>query len=249
MNLGEMRLDVRDRIGEKTPNFWTDEFITRKLNAGQTRFAHEEKWHWLYALQSNIPLLSGTNQIELIDGIDLTRHFSLTLYKSGSTEPVLPKRVTAHTGARLRQRHTTVGEPAFWYPVSMVKNTYGTGDPAEWSHVIRVVPSTDQAYTAEYFYLREPTKMVAEDDECDIPESYQEAVIAWATAQCWLKELNGGRKAQEEFNIYNTVLEQAQADMKENAHDTISSWGGDPVDRPTPIDELKKRLFTVPLGG
>lgn len=248
MNLLEMRTDVRERLGERTPNFWTDPFINNKINQGQTRFAREEKWPWLYAVQENIPLAQGANTVELIDGIDWTRHFALALYREGAAEPVLPKRVTAWTGLRLKQRHTA-GEPQFWYPAGMVINEYPDGDRWEGAHTAKLVPAADQAYTVEYYYIREPERLVNDADETIIPEAYQEAIVAWATAQCWLKELNGGRKAQEEFDIYNTVLEQAQADYKESAQDTTFSWGGDPINRPTPRDELLRRLFTTPLGA
>lgn len=248
MNLLEMRTDVRERLGERTPNFWTDVFINNKINQGQTRFAREERWPWLYAVQPNVPLGQGGNTIELIDGIDWTRHFALALYKSGDSTPILPKRVNTFTGLRLKQKHTGVGEPGYWYPAGTVTNVYGDGDKLEVAHTAKLVPAADQAYTVEYYYIRQPDKLVADTDESIIPEAYQEAIVAWATAQCWLKEINGERKAQSEFNIYNTVLEQAQKDYKSMAQDESHSWGGDPVGRPSPKDELLRRLFTQPLG-
>lgn len=249
MNLLEMKTDVRERLGERTPNFWTDPFIINRLNQGQTRFAREERWPWLYAVQENIPLAQGADTVELIDGIDWTRHFALALYKAGDTAPILPERVNTFTGLRLKQQHSTVGEPAFWYPSGMVINAYPDGNIWEGAHTAKLVPAADQAYTVEYYYIREPDKLVNDEDESIIPEAYQEAIVAWATAQCWLKEINGERKAQSEFNLYNTVLEQAQADYKQTAQDSAPSWGGDPVRRPTRREELHRRLFSVPLGA
>jgi hypothetical protein len=248
MNLGEMRLDVRDRIGERTANFWSDEFINRKLNQAQLRFAREEKWTWLYAVQVNIPVPVNTMKVELMDGIDWTRHFGLTLYRDGSDIPILPKRVSPLHGRNHRQQEYTTGEPRYWFPSTMVKNTYESGDPSEWAHVAELVPAADQAYTAEVYFMREPTKMVADEDECDLPEAYQEAVVAWATAQCWLKDLNGGRKAQEEFNLYNTVLDQAKQDHLALAAGESVTWGGDDI-RDVPTNWLHRMLFHTPLGG
>lgn len=249
MNLLEMRTDVRDRIGERTENFWFDTFINNKLNEGQRRFCREERWTWLQAIQSNIPVAEGTTNIELIDGVDVSRHFGLVLYKENSNEPIYPKRVSAPTALRLLRRHNTTGEPLYWYPAQTVTNTYGTGDALETASVVKLVPAADQGYTAEYFYLRDPGNMDSDSDECTIPEAYQEAVIAWATAQCWLKELNGERKAQSEFNLYNMVLTQAQRDQKELAADEDISWGGDEYNK-VQVRELPRRLFAGgPLGS
>lgn len=249
MNLAEMRADVRERIGERSANFWTDTFITRKLNEGQRRFAREDRWTWLQAIQTGIPVPEGTSSIELIDGVDVSRHFAVVLTYEGGDVPVIPTRIKAPNARQMQKLYTTSGEPMYWYAAQTVTNEYESGDALEVASVIKLVPAADKAYTAEYFYIRDPADMVADEDECEIPEAYQEAVIAWATAQCWLKELNGERKAQSEFSLYNTVLSQAKADQAGLALDEKLSWGGDEY-KNVPYNDLHRRLFAGgPLGG
>jgi hypothetical protein len=65
----------------------------------------------------------------------------------------------------------------------------------------------------------------ADEDEPDIPEQYQDAVISWATGMLWLKELNGGGKAQEQFTLYREVLDQARLDQKQLSIDEAIVWG------------------------
>ncbi len=64
-----------------------------------------------------------------------------------------------------------------------------------------------------------------EDDVPDCPIQYHEAIVALATGNLWTKELNGGTKAQEQWNIYNMILAQAKKDLKANADDEVQVVG------------------------
>jgi hypothetical protein len=259
MQRDEMVAEVRERIGENTPNFWSDAFIIRNLVQGARRFNNEERWHWLYTVQPNIPVNAGNPNVELIDNVPTNRHFALRLTKVGdaSARTIFLKRVDVAQGLKLGHRYYQSGEPAWYYIVSSVANAYLDGDTAT-AVIVKLVPTPDVAYLAEYVYLRDDPGLAADTytvgdagaaSEPRMPESYHEAVVAWATAKCWLKELNGERKAQSEFNIYNTVLDQARKDHVSQSFDEQLAWGEDdyPLIRE---NELHRRLFAGgPLGG
>jgi hypothetical protein len=240
MTLTEMIADVRERVGERTPNFWTDEFITARLNEGQTRFAREEKWQWLQTVDDAGQLTAGDNTLDLQTNVDFNRHFAIALYTvADPSTPIVPKRVRPTEALRFRDRYTTDAEPLYWY---LVQTNAGAAE-------VRFVPSADQTYDVEYFYFRDPAPLVNGADESDIPPAYQEAVLSWATAQCWLKELTAERKAQAEFNIYNSVLEQARTDQQSLAIGESIRWGGDEY-KLTRQNLLHRMLFAGgPLGG
>lgn len=245
MNRATMRLEVRDRLGEKTENFWFDTHINAALDEGQRRFCHEERWPWLFTSQKNIPVGKGTSEIELIDNVAVSRHFSLVLRPtSNPTQMILPRKVLPHTGVKL-QAQGLGGQPKYWFVTGHVNNFYpdGTFDIAQ---KITLAPAADQAYTAEYTFTREPAPL-SDTEEPLMPEPYQGAIIAWATAQMWLKELNGGTKAQEQFSIYNTILDQARADLKDMALDEHLSWGSDPTEE-YPNNDRRWPLH-FPLGN
>lgn len=240
-----MRAEVRDRLGERSENFWTDTSINAALDEGQRRFCHEERWPWLYASQKNIPVATGGTDIELIDNVAVNRHFNLVLRPvSGSPDIFIPRKVLPHTGLRMQAERLS-GPPRFWFVTGHVTNFYedGTFDIAQ---TITLVPAADREYTAEYTFTREPPGL-ADGTEPEMPEPYQGAIIAWATAQMWLKELNGGTKAQEQFALYNTILDQARQDLKEFALDENTSWGNDPVEE-YPYNDNRWRM-NFPLGN
>lgn len=230
MNLSTMVADVRDRLSEREENFWSDTHIKAALNEGQNRFCHAEEWYWLISKQPNINVPQGSSEVELIDGVDISRHFALTLRPvTGTQRLILPRRTTPYNGLRLLQQNSGTGEPRWWYVTRTVYNSYEDGT-VEAANIITLVPSADQSYVAEYLFFRQPDTLVNDLDKSIVPEQYQGAIVAWATAQMWLKELNASAKAQEQFNIYNTILEQAKDKQQQVASDEVISWGSDEQD-------------------
>src|SRR5687767_10443554 len=190
MLLEEMREDVRARIGEDAADFWKDADINRYLNAGVTRFCHEEKWDWLFHVYTGIPVALGEPEIELIDDVDYTRHTGLALRPSGdSTDSrlITPVRIPVQRGLELRQTYYTQAEPQFFYLSHVVRKSYEDPSLAPDANalVIRMLPTPERAYVAEFSYFKNPASMV-DGDYCVVPEPYQDAVIAWATGMCWL---------------------------------------------------------------
>lgn len=238
-----MRTEVRERLGETTTfDFWSQDYIDRQLNQAVKKFSAEERWPWLQVIQANVPVAAGTNEVELIDDLDLNRHMVLSLMPTGATDEgqlLFPKRVDAAKGFEMRRRYNHRSSPLFYYVSYAVENTYAEADNVSArALVLRLVPTPAVAYTAEYVYFEAPGTYT-DGDEPPVPEQYIEAPIAWATAICWLKELNGSGKAQEQFNIYNAVLAGAQRDLKSMGNDEIVTWGGEeptyPLDRFDPV--------------
>lgn len=207
-----MVVEVRQRLGEDIEDFWKTDHIVRMLNEGIKRFAMEEKWHWLYTSRPGIPVAQGATTLPLEDEVDVSRHFSLLL--TDGTESYAPRRVSPADGLRLRTLGRT-GSPQFYFVAS---NAAGTQN-------LYLNPAADRAYTAEYFYIRTPAELAAGTTEPDLPAPYHEAVVAWATGMLWLKELNGGGKAGEQFALYREVLEQARQDQKRLSIDESVVWG------------------------
>ncbi len=220
MDTATMKLEVRERLGETTEeDFWKDTHILRMLNEGLRRFSMEEKWPWLFTTRTDLTLPADSTTLGLETDIDINRYFSLVLVE-GSTALHAPRRVQPGDGARIRVETFGVKDTPRWYWVERI------ADPGTvLNYVIRFAPQADKEYGAEYSYLRIPAALDSDDDIPDIPEAYQEAIIAYATGMLWLKELTGGGKAQEQFNIYQAVLQQARQEMKAFAIDEQLVWG------------------------
>lgn len=223
------RSEVRERLGETSADFWSDAFINRNLNEGLRRFLNEERWTWLRRVRSNISITAGNPEFTLEPDVDVSRQFALALRPSGATDDsqlLLPKRVQPDSGYVLRRRYPNQGSPAYYYIVRA--QTTGGSDPAPQA-VCRLIPTPDRAYTAEYTYYYHQVADLTDGDDISaiIPRQYVEAPIAWATGMCWLKELNGSGKAQEQFNIYNAILAQAKKNEEELSVDEPVIWGGE----------------------
>lgn len=224
MDLLTARTEIRSRLGEDTPDFWTDDELVRALNEGVRRFSQEEKWPWLYTLKTGITVDAGEDTVELEDNISFPRQFNLVITPEGG-EPYMPKRVTPVEGTKLRVETRTSGDPRWYY----LESTTAVENPVvNKSPVIRLVPEPSSDLSLEYQYIRLPGILTADTDELDIPEEYVGGPIAWATAQCWLKELNWNQKAKEQFELFATVLAAARKDHRRIAIDDGMAWGGEP---------------------
>ena len=248
MLLEDMRSEVRQRLGELTADFWTDDYIDSQLNAGAVRFCREERWDWLQAIQTGVVVAANATSIDLVDDIDSTRTFSLVYKPDTATlesQYQILQRVSPSQGWELRTRYPNAGTPLYFYVAKVVDTA---GPPVTVNLQLHIVPKVQYDGTIEYLYFREQSTFTT-GEEPIIPEAYQEAVVAWATGMCWLKELNGGGKAQEQFNVYQSVLQQALRDQKSQANDDILIWGGAPPQGRmlTPHDWVRTR--TLPTLG
>lgn len=220
MQLSEFREEVRNNLGEDTEDFWKTTQIDRAINRAIRYFCHEEPWAWLQTT-STAQLLVDQNTIVLPDDVDIVRAFNIVLQK-GSERPRPAKRVSPIEGIRYGITRTDAGQPRVFYLQSTVTSVGGA-----LQYTIKFVPKADGTYSIDLHYLRRPVKLVETTDEPDIPEDYQDGVLAFATATLWLPELQGsGVKAQEQMEIYNAMLINARRDQGRFAEDETVIFGG-----------------------
>jgi hypothetical protein len=224
MNLGEARYEIRQRLGEDFEDFWREPHITRAVNEGLKRFAYEERWPWYRTVES-FDLVADEGNIVLANNVEFNRNIDVAIQpwaSSSSRDLHFPERVTPDNGWELRKLNPQLGLPRYYFLESVAS---GTGSMVT---TLRFSPEPDRDYKGELHYFRIPADVVDESDVIDCPDQYVGAPVAWATGQLWLKELNGGGKAQEQFNLYNAVLAQAMEDFRSQPDDSPLSIGGMP---------------------
>lgn len=321
MDTGTAVEEVRARLGELSPDFWTAAEVLRALNAACTRFGMAEKGEWLFTTASDT-LPADTATLDLQQGVSVNRQFLLEGLFSGDTRPRHPRRVTPAEGVQLRGRfYTSASDPIAYYLSSVADadaneietitnagSTSGTFDitysgqttatlsrgatAAEvqaalqalsnigdadvrcyggplgtaavyiefrgalgginitpvtlggtttsmtvatpqaggatsglYTPTITFVPTLSRDFALTYTYLRVPRTLAVSADVIDIPEEYVDAVIAHATGRLWLKELRDSRKADEQFGLYNQVLDDAKRDQRKLLGDESFAWG------------------------
>jgi len=238
MNIGECFREVRERLGEDAENFWRDSAIYRALNDAVQRFSHEHRWSWL-VMQCSIDIAQGATEVQLIDDVDWSRNYNFILVPAtGDRDLVKPEKVQPERAAYLRNLYADTSNlpPRYFYLDNRVINAYDPVGPGEISDTaraiglsVRLIPAADKAYTGELRYYRNVRLLSADDPEGvpDCPIQYHDAIVSLAAGKLWLKELNGGNKAQEMFNVYNSILDQARQDETNNADDEFILWGGE----------------------
>jgi hypothetical protein len=226
MNWGTILEEVRDHLGEYQENFHKDAALLRAANEAVRRFNRSERWPWLVTERTGDIISQTQPELELIDDVDLNRHLGIELVKTGDATGriILPERVTPIEGMRRRQRYNRAAEPNAYYLVRGVRNTY-EDDIAAPALVVRFLPSPDGEYMARYMYFRSSQPIVELADEPDLPADYHDAVVHYVCGRAWLKELNGSRKAQEQFDLFNSVLDQAKGEHLTLADDERLGWG------------------------
>ena len=256
MNRSEIRDEIRQRIGEDLENFWRDSYINRSIDQACQRFTHEERWKWLI-MRVYLDLPADEWNIQLVDDVDYTRQYDLAMRPTGDTTDVrlvVPKKVDNYRLQELRQENpTSTGTPHSYTLERRVVNTYTLPDvnsdtTRSTGIQIRVFPTPNIAYDVDFRAYRN-VRLLADDESVpDLPIQYHDAIVALATGNLWLRELNGGTKAQEQFNIYNTILEQAKRDNAANADDEMQVFGIDRVQgRGSESDWLRMQV-AEPLG-
>jgi hypothetical protein len=227
------REEIRSRLGESTENadFWSEAQVDRAINEALRRFSREQRWSWLYTSVEGVVIPADTKTLALQPEVAAHRHLNLSAVRAGDSNIMPFRRVAPNVGFDLRRTYERTGVSingyTTWYYLESAALGPGDGStPGPMTWVIRLVPPPDVEYVLDYQFIRNPAKLVACGDIGDIPGVYSEAVNSWATGTLWLAELNGGSKAQEQFNIYASVLEQAQNDETGSIPDTIVRWGG-----------------------
>jgi hypothetical protein len=219
-------LEVRNRLGEETEDFWDDsEELIPYLNEGVRRFSSEERWPWMATERLEV-LTAGTSDLELPEGILFPRAFGVLLTPEGITRPYMPTRVPAAKGQELRTIYVTEAlYPQWFYQVT----TEDEGDAAaqKYIQVMRFIPTPSTDTDVTYLYNRDPVEPVAASDELDVPDAYVRGPIAYATYLAWKKELQGSSHAQAALEEYAYVVSQAKRDVRKDSNDAETGWGNE----------------------
>jgi|SRR3990170_3521620 len=225
MNLGTMRTEVRDIIGELTADFWTDAELNRYLTEAHFRFIGEATWPWLLT-EATASLAATVDTLELPAGVDYTKSINLSLTPEGETRIYQPVRVSPSKGFQLRTMYsstTTVQRPSWFYVTSVAD---GSAE-ALFTTTIKFIPAPTGTMEVEYQYFRQVSDFTADNDIPDAPVEYHKGLVHYAAGTAWLKELNGGPKAKEQFELYSLVVEQAKREFFAEPNDQPLVMGKD----------------------
>lgn len=233
MDLGDIRTDVRERIGEDSADFFTDAEVDRAINIAQTTFIAEEPWPWLYTEWAT-SIAEGVDTLELPSNASLHRVFNLSIFGGSLYRGRQLERVEPAAGFRIRHGYEAANAcPRYYYLTS------ATRDAAEVLYVVRLTPVPDVDYDIEAQYLRVPAELTGSTDVPDLPDEYHPALPAWAAGHLFLKEMDISQKAQEQFQLYFGVLAQARKLLEVQVDEQIAWSRGTPTRfRPTVWDRI-----------
>jgi hypothetical protein len=218
MLLSELRTDVRERIGEDAADFFTDAEVDRAINLGVTTFTAEEPWPWLYTAFTST-LAGGATTKQLPNNVSVHRFFNLAIFGGDLARGRLLERVEPEQGFQLRYDYTNLNSSPTYYYISAAVQTAGAT-----IYTVTVTPTPNVSYDMEALYMRVPAVLASAGDEPDMPDEFQPAVAAWAAGHLYLKEMDISQKSQEQFALYNKVLEQARKVLEVHV-DSDVAWG------------------------
>jgi hypothetical protein len=241
MDLSTMRTEVRDIIGEETADFWSDAELNRYLNESLRRFSGENRWSWLLT-EGTGTLYANDPEFILTDGVAEYRHLHFMLTRSGDTRPYLPERVSPARGFQLRTRYYTAQAYPKWFYVTSVEDS--DNDGSFWT-TVRFIPTPTGDVDITFQYYRTPATLDGDTDVPDVPAQYHKALVHHAAGTAWLKELNGGGKAQEQFQMYEAVVREAVDDEETQSDDTIFIVGGDGESGRAPGEQLSSAEYAL----
>lgn len=222
MDLADLALEVRERVGELEDDFFTDDEVERAVNEAVRRFCAEEQWPFLITEWTS-GITTDDDELTLPSDISLTRVFNLALSGDTLARPQMVERVDPKEGFTLRHNYSlSTGTPRFYY-ISRSNQEADEAPPV--TYTAKLIPASDGDYDVEAQYIAVPVLLSGPSDEPMVPYEYQDAIVAWAAGKLFLKEQAVSQKASEQFSIYAKVLEQARKDLKAFSLDEIVAWG------------------------
>jgi hypothetical protein len=222
VDLTDLRLEVRERLGELTADFYTSDEVDRAINEAVRRFCAEEPWPFLLTEWTST-LSANANELALPTDISLTRVFNIAVDGDSLSTPRMLVRVDPNEGFALRHQYTNSTGTPRWYYISRSNQSDDEAPPV--TYTAKVIPTPDAAYDVEGQYMCIPNLLTLTSEEPMVPYEYQEAIAAWATGKLFLKEHQISQKASEQFGLYAKVLEQARKDLKSFSLDEVVAWG------------------------
>jgi len=225
LTLAQMLAQVRVIIGETSvADFWTDAELKLWLNEGLTRFSLAEKWPWLVT-EATGTIQNGDPELQLQDGVSYSRHINFLLSREGRLAPWLCERVLPAEGFKLRMRYYIAAIEPQWCYVTSVSDNDADG---ETETVARFIPTPTVDIDVEYQYYRTPSTLAGDSDVPDLPSEYHMAVVHYAAARAWEKELTDGVKAQEQDGLYAEGVAQAREEYLAATPDQPLVAGSEP---------------------
>lgn len=219
MDLTTITEEVRERVGERSADFFTANEVLRAINEAYKRFCNEEPWTWLLT-EGTGTLAGDDDEVELTANISPNRTFLLSISGGSLARGQLLERLEPGAGFRYRfSRSLATGVPTGYYI------TRADNDTDTVTYVAKIVPAADTDYDVEYLYYAVPDDLASGTDEPLVPEQYQEAIVARAAGKLFLKEFDISQKAGEQFGIYYEVLQQAKEDDQNIAYDETVALG------------------------
>jgi hypothetical protein len=225
VDLTTARLEVRERLGELSANFFTDVEVDRAINQAVQHFNAEEQWPWLFTEFTGQIGLSGPDDDELAlpDDVSLNRMFNVSASGGSLSRPQMVERVAPDAGFRLRFAYTNhQRDPRYYYLTSAVADV---GNGVHVTYTMKFIPQPNTTYDLEAQYLRTPGVMAGANDLTDCPKSYDDAIPSWASGKLFLKEFGISQKASEQFALYADTLAQARRDTLAQSQDEVVAWG------------------------
>lgn len=225
MDLLAIRTQVRDVIGETAADFWGDAELNRYITEAQFRFLGEANWPWLIT-GSTAAVVAATATVALAESVEPQNIVAVRLTKTGDTRTYLPKRVTPQKGFDLLTRFSTSTTASYpqWYFVSAVADV---DTDNLYIYTLTLIPTPTSAMTLTFLHLRDGTDLSADTVEPDLPVEFHKALVHFAAGTAWLKEVNGGPKAAEQFQLYSEVVNQAKREFFSDPDDTPIVMGKD----------------------
>ena len=224
MNLGELRSEVRERVGETLEaDFWTDAEIDRALNEGLRRFSNEERWPWLFT-EFTTTTATSSDEISLPADVSINRVFGLSILDTTTLNGgQMIERVTPMEGFRLRHAYVNSTGVPQWYYISRTNLVDDLESPI--TYTARLIPQPDASYDIEGIYFLVPPLLDGNEDEPALPREYHSALSAYAAGLLFLKEQAVSQKAGEQFSIYGSILANARKDTAQLDNDEVVAWG------------------------
>lgn len=227
MDLSVARTQVRYILGETTADFWTDAELNLYLLEAMHRFLGESNWPWLITAGTNVTFTGGTATAALAESVEAANIIAISLEKTGESRRYIPRRVSPVKGFQLQTDYsttTTNSYPMWWY----VSASADSDNDNLYVQTITLIPTPTAGMTLRFLYLRDPAAAFTSDtDEPDLPVEYHKALVHYAAGTAWLKELNGGAKAQEQFDLYSTIVDAAKREYMGQVETMPLIMGGD----------------------
>lgn len=223
MNFGEMVTEVRDIIGERAEDFWTDLELKRHLNEAQRIFLRSARWPWLVTAGTG-QVLAGDDELELPEGVAVNRAVAVYITSSTLARSEQMHRVQAEEGFHIASRYAedyTATVPEAYY----VTRAGSVNSDGKYTYVIKFVPPFTNDTDISFQYSRAITVMSGSTDYPDIPEEFHKGLVHYAAGLAWQKELNGERKASAQFGLYADAVNDARKEWLELPDDDLLIMG------------------------